>query len=332
MIENKLPSLKKFELLLFVSPETRCVQGLGAIRHLPAPKRAWVIDFRDYEEPQARDASQGDIQAAKAYKRNRNTIKRWLAQNSVEEKVVSCHLGQLEPFDTHFGPINAFRLPLLVDISCAPRGRLFALLDYLSRCQTMENQRVCLMYTLVKRHATDEDAYSYGIQDIVVVPGFNGVIRLRKDLLILVLGFEGNRAFSLYKRLSPNKAFLILGDSSDKDREFYLKHSEVNNGSLLRIHGIEKRLMPSRDPITFARAFQDFLNETIEPIHEQYNVYVSCLGTKLQALGLYWAIRGTPYIQLLDSIPSRRRIATMGRRETVFLDLGSSGLREEPRA
>jgi hypothetical protein len=330
MLTDKAPDFRDYELMLFTSPEVRCIQGLEGTGHLPPPHRAWVVEFEDYQETIADDASKEDIQASKAYKRNRRRIRQWIRDKSVEERAVPCHLNLLEPFDAYLGPPDPFQLPLLVDISCVPRGRLFALLNYLARCQEKTHQHVCLLYTRVKRHATDEEAYSYGIQDIVVVPGFNGVIRLRLDLLILILGFEGNRAYSLYKRLMPNSAYMILGDSLDGDRDFYLTQSKANNRSLLRIHGNEQLLMASRDPVMFAKELDSFLKQTIVTKRERYNVYLSCLGTKLQTLGAFWAIRFHPYVQILDSVPSRRRIATTGRQQIVFCDLGTSGLLRQP--
>ncbi|MBZ5489718.1 MAG: hypothetical protein LAO76_02160 [Acidobacteriia bacterium] len=324
------PALKRFELLLFASPEKRCLHVLEQLDEKRLPKRAWIVEFKDYEEPQPRDAAREDIRAQRAYARNRKAIHSWLKKRSIEEKSIPCHLGLLVPFDDSLGPISPFELPLVVDISCAPRGRLLALLEYLSRCQKLFNLRVYLTYTLVRRQVTEEEGYSYGIQDIAVIPGFNGEIRLRRDLLVLVLGFEGNRAFSLYRRLAPNKTFLLLGDSGDEERDFYIKHARENNSGLLRIHGVEARFIPSRDPLAFATGFSKFLTEKIEPIKQHYNVYVSCLGTKLQTLGMYWALRQHGYIQAIDSIPSGRRIATFGRRGTLFIDLGSTGLLDQP--
>jgi len=327
MIFSKdVPGIGEFELMLFASPEARCLYGLDAVRGLGSPKRAWVFEFSDYEGAQPRDASISDVNAVSEYKNNRGEIDRWLDVTGAEKRRVLCSFGLLEPIDNCVGPPNPFNLPLVLDISCAPRGRLLALFDYLARCQAKTGQRVHLMYTLVQRHAVDEGAFSYGIQDIAVVPGFNGVIRLRRDLLIIVLGFEGNRAFSLYRRLMPNMTYLILGDSGDTDREFYLSQSETNNRSLLCIHGNEKLTMASRDPVLFAKQLDGFLKGRVEPVQGRYNVYFSCLGTKLQTLGAYLAIRAHRYIQVIDTIPSRRRIGSTGKGQTVFADLGSSGL------
>jgi hypothetical protein len=289
----------------------------------------WVSEFSDYDREQPTDLSHADSLAITKYKENRNAIKGWMQDNAPRVEMVQCCLDLPAPFETLLGAPTPFRAPLVVDISCAPRGRLLALLRYLAKCQEHSGQRVSLMYSLVKRQAPSEEAFSYGMQDVRVVPGFAGQVRLKKDLLIIVLGFEGNRAFSLHRRLMPNKTILILGDSGDSERDFFLRQARANNHALLNTHGKEIHVMASRDPIRFAQEFEEVLKTRIEPVIDKFNIYVCCLGTKLQAVGAYLALRKYPYVQVVDALPSRRRIASEGERQTLFMDLGVRALLED---
>ncbi len=318
--------LENYELLVFASPEPRCLHGLKTIPTIGTLQRAWIIEFSDYNQNQPADSSQIDIEVFKKYHQNLATLHEVIGSYTPNIVPLTYRLNLLEPFDDQLGSPSPFNHPLVVDISCAPRGHLLALLNYLARCQSTTHQRIVMMYSIVQRQAEEEESYSFGMQDVAVVPGFNGRIRLKHDLLIIVLGFEGNRAFSLYRRLDPNKTYLILGDSSGPDRDFYIERAKKNNHSLLHSHGNKSRFMSSRDPRLFAFEFGKFLREEIQPLVDRYNVYFSCLGTKTQTVGAFLAIQSHPYIQVVDALPTKRRIASEGEKETLFADFGSRGL------
>jgi hypothetical protein len=326
MFSDVIPSLNDYEILAFASPEIRCVQGPRFLQSAGNLKRAWLFEFSDYDEPHPLDVSDADRSASKQYRSNRDELHGILRKSGAEVERSITHLDLLESYRSYFGPSNPFRHPLVVDISCAPRARLLALLKYLSDCQRLWNQKIILLYSMVRSHAVEEEAFSYGIQDIAVVPGFHGRVRLRQDLLVAVLGFEGNRAFAVYRRLIPHKAYLILGDSQDDARTFYIERAIKNNQGLLRIHGNRTCVMASRDPLAFADSLDRFLQNDIHPLSDRFNVYFSCLGTKPQTIGSFLALRLYPYIQLLESVPSRRRIAAEGSDKILFADLGESAL------
>jgi hypothetical protein len=319
--------LEDFEVFLFVSPEERCLYGLRRLPQIGNLKRVWLAEFIDYDIRQPSDLSANDKRTIKRYHKNLATLKDWASLHTFDIKSNKYRLNLLEPFDDSLGSPSPFNSPILVDISCAPRGHLLSLLNYLARCQIVNYQKVVLMYSLVQQQSKSEDDYSYGMEDIAVVPGFNGQIRLKHDLLIVVLGFEGNRAFSLYRRLAPSKTFAILGDTYDsEDRNFYLKQAKENNHSILSLPSVEIRTMASRDPDAFLQEFNNFLNIEINPNKDKYNIYFSCLGTKLQTVGAFLALQTQSHIQVVDALPSRRRIASEGKRETVFEDFGNNNL------
>jgi hypothetical protein len=326
MFTQNMPNIGDHELLVFVSPEERCWFGLNSAEHIGKVVRLWLIQFEDYNIKQLEELLPQDSLVVKKYWQNLAHIEEWANRNSIVITRIHCRLNLLELFDEKFGIPSPFSYPVLVDISCAPRGHLIALLSYLWQCQLLANQRIVLMYSLVEKQSPNEDDFSYGIFDVVVVPGFNGRISFKQDLLILILGFEGNRAYSLYKRITPNKTLLILGNSQDQEKDFYLMQARENNHGLLHIHGNKQYILPSRDPIAFKKEFIKLLHEEVEPFISRYNIYVSCLGTKAQTVGVFMALQTNPYIQVIDSLPTRRRIASMGKRGTIYADLKNSML------
>lgn len=317
------PHLGDYELLLFVSPENRCLCGLGDTDAIGTIRQTWIIEFEDYDRAQPCDIEEPDKVAIAQYKVNREKMFGWSKAKSEHTQRRVRHLNLLQPFDLCLGSPTPFSLPLVVDISCAPRGHLLALLNYLERCQRDFSQRVLLMNSSVQNYSNDESDFNYGIQDIAVVPGFNGQIRQRQDLLIVIMGFEGNRAYALHRRLLPRKTFLILGDTKGHRRDFFIDQARLNNHSLLKIHGNEEILLPSRDLEAFSSQFNIFLHEQIKPLSNKFNIYLTCLGTKAQTVGTFLALHEHKYIQVLDALPTRRRIAAGKLKEVRFADFGN---------
>ena len=326
MFTSRQIELENYELIVFASPEPRCLYGLKTLPLIGNLRRAWIVEFTDYNQKQPPDSSQIDRDTFQQYHRNLSKLVEVISALTSNIEHLSYRLNLLEPFDYQLGRPTPFEYPVILNISCAPRGHLLALLHYLARCQTAHVQRIVMMYSLVQTQFEDEESFSFGMQDVAVVPGFNGQVRLKHDLLIMVLGFEGNRAFSLYRRIDPNKAFLILGDSAGEDREFYLKRAKKNNHGLLNSHGNKSLVMPSRDPVLFARRFNEFLETEIRPLANRYNIYFSCLGTKTQTVGSFLTLQAHPYIQVVDALPTNRRISSEGERKTVFADFDTASL------
>jgi hypothetical protein len=327
MFTVEQPDLEEVEVILFASPEQRCLYGIENLGDKYHVCRVWIVSFLDSSVNQPSDLAVEDLEAVDRYQRNLSTLMSWA--EAAGSEVTECHLNLnlLEDFDSVLGSPNPFTNPLIVDISCAPRGHLFALLNYLARCQIANLQQVVLMYSLVARHSHSEDDYSYGMQDVAVVPGYPGTVRIRKDYLVILLGFEGNRAFSLYRRLDPSMTTVILGDTgSEFDREHYFSQASKNNASLIALPSVSSCIMPSRDLYLFVSTFDSFLDEVTRTRGEEYNIYFSCLGTKLQTVGAFLVLQKYPSVQVVDALPTRRRISTDGVRSVTFADFSRQGL------
>lgn len=308
--------LSHADLLVFASPEPRCTYAatsLGA-----NVRRLWIVDFQEYAVSHSR-LSETDLHVRDEYAKNFEHLRRIGERLPGGVATLPAVLNYLQPFaelaTRH--TIGTDGVALVVDISTAPPGHLFALLAFARQLQISHGTRVLVAYVQVESHSPSEDAFSYGMQDVAVVPGFEGKIRIARDVLLLVLGFEGNRAYSLYRRLAPARTELIVGDSYDDQRDFYIATSRRNNHSLLHIHGNKATLMSSRDVDLFAQQVGAKLDELAQD--REQNIYFSCLGTKAQVLGAYLALRSRPHVQVLDALPTRRRFGS-GRPVSLLLD------------
>lgn len=311
------------ELVAFASPEPRCTYAAAALA--ARVTRMWVVDFVDYSFKHPR-LSAIDLRVREEYEKNLADLRRIGASVAGGATFLHAGLNHLQLFedvvDGH--DFGAAPSALVIDISTAPRGHLFAVLAFARSLQLAHHRRVCVAYTQVESHEENEDAFSYGMQDVAVVPGFDGTIRIARDVLVVVLGFEGNRAYSLYRRLAPARTELIIGDSRDEQRDFYIATAKRNNHSLLHIHGNRASLMSSRDPDEFSRELGLKLDQLKGD--GEYNLYFSCLGTKAQVLGAFLALQSRPDVQVLDALPTRRRFGS-GRPVSLLLqDFGVEGL------
>jgi hypothetical protein len=315
----------KATLIMFLSPELRCLEGIKQILAQDTVGHIVAFHFLDYEQSQPPDNPPVDREAVRAYHMNRATLARLASENDIRIDELRTSLYYLRAFQNALEKLKPLSSAIL-DISCAPRGHLLTLLRELAKFQRTRECHVRLLYAIAARMATSEDAYSSGVQDIVVVPGLNGKMRSRQDMLVLIAGFEGNRALSVYRRLMPQRTIILLGDSEDSDRDCFLQQAHRNNHSLLHIHGNRHATLPSRDPFGCAATLDRLLLDIETTERDRFNVYLSCLGTKAQTVGAFLALLKHPHVQVLHSLPTRRRLPSQGPCRLVWWDLGTFGL------
>ena len=174
---------------------------------------------------------------------------------------------------------------------------------------------------------------SIGIERILPIEGFEGMRELNaNDLLVLILGFEGNRAISFLSQFSPYNVLPIISIPNEGENEIdnrFYDDVVLCNRNLLRKHRLIKD-----DNGEFYRvsslnhiAFFNELNKIISRYKKSWvDICISPVGTKPQTLGLYMVWKANPEIQLIYSVPLRRIDMTL---ETSILDVKDSEEKEE---
>lgn len=136
-----------------------------------------------------------------------------------------------------------------------------------------------------------------GLRQIVSVPFFGGHYSFqRKKLLVLFLGYEGERALAIWEDYAPDKTIAFIGKPGY--RKGWERISEELNHRLLEMPIVEKRVAPTLDP---TEVFKNL--EQIYETHRSWNIYVAPLGSKLQALGIYLFAKRHPDVQIVYAIP-----------------------------
>lgn len=154
---------------------------------------------------------------------------------------------------------------------------------------------------------------SIPIKDIIPIKGFEGKRELESDdLLVLILGCEGNRALSFLSKFSPYKILPIISIPSMGDEQIdniFYENVKKYNSKLLHKHSVIKRegstfhTISSIDHIKFYKELDQILSKYIK---KDIDISISPLGTKPQTLGLYLYWKEHPEIQIIYSAPVKR--------------------------
>jgi hypothetical protein len=186
---------------------------------------------------------------------------------------------------------------ITIDITTFTKQYLLVLLKFIEK-QAPKSTR--LFYTEPEDYAVKWDKpLSYGLIDIVSVPSYGGHFSVEKEsLLILMLGYEGDRAYAIWERFTPHKTIVAVGRPSFKD--YWEGRVEEFNRKLVS-------KLP-RDAVCYFHTLDPFevsknLDNLIERHSDRFNICVSPLGPKPQVVGCYLSVRRHPDVQIVYAIP-----------------------------
>jgi hypothetical protein len=291
-------------LLTAVSYEPRFIESLRRTLSKGSFSEVHLLVFRDYFD----EGSAFDSEAVLNYRRNYEKATELIRASGADASPVRLALDDLPSFVstiTEFDTAN-----LIVDISTFPRSYVLLLLRF------AQPSPVALVYTRGRARRTEEDAYTVGVRDVVALPGFEGEVGHKPTLLVLSLGYEGARAYKLFRQYEPTATLALLGDPGDMDaeREHILETVKRNNANLLATDAVCYRTLPSYDPVAFADQAETYIDQMIEHIRlthgSEVDVIVSPIGTKIQALGLFQLWQRRQNYQVAYPVPSVRRLGT----------------------
>lgn len=251
--------------------------------------RAKNIFIIDYPELQRRDAP-----AKERIKANRKIILE-KADEYAEDKrnifLVGC--SRSEPLEGYFQFLDicdalglnsaSANLKITIDISVLTKAYLLVMLKAI---ETLSANKVRIIYTEPAYYYPDR--LTYGISSIGYIPLYNGNLTpLKHDLLIVFLGFEGERAFAIWEHFEPQKAIGFIGNPGF--RPAYVKKAEELNEAFLHEKGVEKREVSAID-------YEDVCQqlESVWKNNQGHDLLISPLGTKIQAVGVYSFKRRNP--------------------------------------
>lgn len=153
--------------------------------------------------------------------------------------------------------------------------------------------KVRFLYTEPEDYMTDVfQPLSFGIRKIFPVPTYSGNFDFYKDLLLVImLGYEGDRALAVFEEMDPDDCLLLIARPSYHEKSWEGRTEQLNK-ELINIAGKSKiRYIDARNPLIIHKQMVELLSakDTI-----QFNHAIAPLGTKPQTLGLYKYLASNP--------------------------------------
>jgi len=277
--------------------------------------QVFLIVFEDYFGPAKGTSNDRDEDARNRFHKNYTKALKMLSDGDTP------HTEERLPLDALDGWIEFSRgLPadrLLLDISTLPRSYLLTALRFLSTWPNI------MGYTRVGQHRGPEETYTIGLKEVIALPGFEGTVGCRPTVLVISVGFEGARAYSLFKRYDPFRALAVLGDPGEKapERDVILGTARRNNSNLLATDSVYTVNLPSYDPATFCELCEQHIEwlqrEVLKIQGSVPDIVLAPVGTKLQAVGLFEVWSRHKEYQIAYAVPGRRRRGTEEAGETL---------------
>jgi len=164
---------------------------------------------------------------------------------------------------------------IVADISVMVKPYIFLLLKHLS---SLSVERMYFLYT----EPLTYNILTRGTMVAKDVPGYSGAKDMRKkDALIILLGFEGNRAVEVLNESNPDLTIPVNGFPSYRPE--FKDRSIMENKELLSENDILKnlRFASANDPFETKRLLEDIYFQ----YSRRYNLTIVPLGTKPMAFG-----------------------------------------------
>ena len=173
-------------------------------------------------------------------------------------------------------------ISITLDITTFTKELLFDILFYIENFLKIKSLR--LLYTIPEKYALpDEGPLSYGIKNIKVIPFYwNSWTTTKDDMLMVILGYEEMRAWSLISQFDANVNILFV--TKPGSRPVWDMLCENYNQRLLT-EKFTIDTMPAIDPAATISILEERIIK--EKLHENYNIFIAPLGTKPQIVGTF---------------------------------------------
>ena len=184
---------------------------------------------------------------------------------------------------------------ITIDISGFTKIYLLELLHYLVAELNLGIPR--LLHTTQSYSPT---RLTQGVEQITTVPNFFGSISLEKQaILVLFLGFEAERCFTVWKHFNPAKTMALITSPPRYGNLDYLKYARKNNSYLLAQPSVEVRNVPADNPY----AVRDVLEAIYDETKGSFNMVIGPFGTKPQTVGVFLFCLEHHKVQVVYSFP-----------------------------
>jgi hypothetical protein len=198
--------------------------------------------------------------------------------------------------------LNKRNKKILVDITTLTREMIFILIYFFKNVPPVNKFSVTFVYNPAEKYAIDKEDYSdkwlsRGVRDIRSVLGYSGLFLPNKKLaLILLVGFEQERAKKIIDNFEPSKVFI--------------GHASIEGAITKELQSINKRVfddlknMLSVDIEQFEFSCKSpdetkkKVNYIINSIKNEYNIVIASLNNKISTIGVAFSAIENPEVQI----------------------------------
>ena len=139
-----------------------------------------------------------------------------------------------------------------------------------------------------------------GVEEVVTMPSFIGEPSSEKEtFLILFLGFEPERALTIWEYFYPLKTIALLTDPPRNGNLKYLKYAQDNNSYLLSRPSVETRSVPADNAYEVKMILEDIWGKA----GDRFNIIIGPFGTKSQTIGVFLFWLEHSEVQIVYSFP-----------------------------
>ena len=210
---------------------------------------------------------------------------------------------------------------ILVDITSFTRESLLILLRFLSQ-SVQEGCSLELIYANASEYSVgdgvEEKWLSRGTREVRSVLGYPGVLApSRESHLIVLLGFEDERALNLIREWEPARVSLGIGDESEVGT---VPHQATNVASLQRLKTVVGPVAEFAFPGFDAFGTREAIEELIGGARG-YNTIVAPMNTKISTVGVAMVALRDESVQICYAQPNyynTERYSTPGDRFYCF--------------
>ena len=284
IISSIIPNEPDDVFICCSSPEERCKGAILRFNNYKA-KKVFLIRYNGCNEKKKQNIIEmknllknfGDIVEIKIHEQNPIPI----LMDLIKKIEVTCSFSS--------------QRKITIDVSTMIKWHILILLKYLELKNLLKNVRI--LYTEPQDYETNLfNPLSFGIKKIFPIPLFSGEHDFSNEsMLIIMLGYEGNRALALLEKKDPNKCLLLIA-KPPYHKEWEGRTEEMNKAIINLVGESNIRYIDSRNPMIVANQLRELLSD---PNISAYNHYISPLGTKPQTIGLYLYLSTKPQNTIL---------------------------------
>lgn len=211
-------------------------------------------------------------------------------QNPSDELIQLREIWKYIPKKTDSGNLN-----ITVDISGFTKIYLLEMLQFLIVELGIRMPRI--LHTTQSYLPTK---LTKGVEEVDLISNFIGEPSPGKEtLLILFLGFEPERALTVWENFYPSKTIALLTNPPRDNNFKYLKYAHDNNSYLISRPSVEVRDVPSDNAYEVQQVLESIWKES----SELFNIIIGPFGTKPQTIGVFLFWLEHREVQIVYSFP-----------------------------